>query len=153
MLQLDFLCELLKKCKEEGIQTAVDTAGHVPFASFERIMPLTDLFLYDIKVMDNEKHKTFVGVDNTLILSNLAELLQRGKRVWVRVPVVAGVNDREEDMRAIRAFFEKHGFPEKVEILPYHAMGEGKALALGLKPQRFSAPNEDQMEALRKIFS
>ena len=153
MLQLDFLCELLKKCKEEGIQTAVDTAGHVPFASFEQIMPLTDLFLYDIKVMDNEKHKTFVGVDNTLILSNLAELLQRGKRVWVRVPVVAGVNDREEDMRAIRAFFEKHGFPEKVELLPYHAMGEGKALALGLKPRRFSAPNEDQMEALRKIFS
>ena len=153
MLQLDFLCELLKKCKKEGIQTAVDTAGHVPFAFFERIMPFTDLFLYDIKVMDNEKHKAFVGVDNTLILSNLAELLLRGKRVWVRVPVVAGVNDREEDMRTVRAFFEKHGFPEKVELLPYHAMGEGKALALGLKPQRFSAPNEDQMEALRKIFS
>ncbi|MBE6629417.1 MAG: glycyl-radical enzyme activating protein [Ruminococcaceae bacterium] len=153
MLQLDFLCEILKKCKENGIQTAVDTAGHVPYTAFERVLPYTDIFLYDVKMMDGEKHKAYVGADNALILKNLAKLLQTGKRIWIRVPVIGGVNDTEEEMLAIRAFFEKHGQPEKIELLPYHAMGESKALAMGKTQQRFAVPEKEKIERLRAVFS
>ena len=78
MLQIDFLEEILRKCKENGLRTAVDTAGHVPFEHFEKILPYTDCFLYDIKLFDREKHKKFVGTDNALILDNLKELLRGG---------------------------------------------------------------------------
>ena len=152
MLQLDFLCEILQKCRENGIQTAVDTAGHVPFSHFERILPFTDLFLYDVKSMDAQTHKRYTGVDNALILENLAKLLERGARVWIRVPVVAGINDKEEEMRAMAAFFEQHGMPEKIELLPYHAMGESKARAIGREPQIFKAPEKEALDALRALL-
>ena len=71
LLQTDFLIEILKKCKENGIHTAVDTAGYVPFENFEKILPYTDLFLYDIKLFDSEKHKKYTGMSNKLILENL----------------------------------------------------------------------------------
>ena len=75
MLQIDFLAEILKKCKENGIHTAVDTAGHIPFESFKKILPYTDLFLYDIKIFDTQKHKQYVGVGNELILENSLRLM------------------------------------------------------------------------------
>ena len=152
MLQLDFLCEILQKCRESGIQTAVDTAGHVPFSHFERILPFTDLFLYDIKSMDPQIHKAYTGVDNALILENLSKLLARGARVWIRVPVVAGINDTEEEMLAMTAFFQKYGLPEKIELLPYHAMGESKARAIGREPQIFKAPEKETLDALRALL-
>ena len=152
MLQLDFLCEILQKCRENGVQTAIDTAGHVPFSHFERVLPFADLFLYDVKSMDVQTHKQYTGVDNTLILDNLAQLLSRGARVWVRVPVVTGVNDSEEEMRALTAFLEKHGLPERIELLPYHAMGESKSRAIGREPQIFSAPDSKKTDALRALL-
>ena len=75
MLQIDFLEEILKECKKNGIHTAVDTAGHVPFEFFERIIPYTDLFLYDVKCFDSDKHRQYTGVENQLILKNLKRLL------------------------------------------------------------------------------
>ena len=74
MLQIDFLLGILKKCKENSIHTAVDTAGHISWESFEKILPYTDLFLYDIKAMNDEIHKEYTGVTNNLILENLAKL-------------------------------------------------------------------------------
>ena len=126
MLQVDFLAEILQKCKENGIHTAVDTAGHVPFASFEKVLPYTDLFLYDIKVMDPEKHKTYVGADNALILENLKKLLKAGANIWIRIPVIGGINDSVEEMQNVKEFLTLWGKPQKVELLPYHAMGEHK---------------------------
>ena len=152
MLQLDFLTELLQKCKENDIHTAVDTAGHVPFSHFERVLPFTDMFLYDVKSMDAEVHKAYTGVDNALILENLAKLLERGARVWIRVPVIVGVNDNEKEMRALAAFLEAHGMPEKIELLPYHAMGESKARAIGREPQIFKAPDKERLAALASLL-
>ena len=74
MLQIDELLELMKKCKDQGLHTALDTAGHVPYEYFERILPYTDLFLYDVKCMDSNKHKKYTGVENRLILENLKNL-------------------------------------------------------------------------------
>ena len=152
LLYPDFLQEMLQRCKENGIHTAVDTAGHVPFAHFERVMPYTDLFLYDIKAMDAQTHRTYVGVDNALILQNLADLLQKGAKVWIRIPLIAGVNDSEREMRAVADFLQANGLPERVELLPYHALGESKAQALGREPRRFEAPEKAHVEYLKTLL-
>lgn len=153
MLQIEFLEAILKKCKENGIHTAVDTAGHVPFDRFERILPYTDLFLYDVKCLDRDKHKQYTGVDNDLILENLKRLLQGITPVWIRIPVIPTVNDTEEEMRAIKDFLDSCGTPKRIELLPYHAMGEHKYEALGEAAIPFSAPDDTRMSALKRIFS
>ena len=153
MLQIDFLEAILKKCKEEGIHTAVDTAGHVPFESFARILPYTDLFLYDIKCLDSEKHERYTGVKNERILENFERLLKCGASVWVRIPVIPGVNDTKEELQGIKALLDSFGKPEKVELLPYHAMGEHKYAALGRESEVFSVPSKERMDVLRHIFS
>lgn len=149
MLQLGFLKELLDSCKKEKIHTAVDTAGAVPWRSFEEILPYTDMFLYDVKSMNSQRHKEYTGVGNERILENLSRLLQMQKRVWVRVPVIPGVNDTLEEMRALRAFLLANGYPEKVELLPYHRMGEMKWKALGQKATLFNPPSVDKIDMLR----
>lgn len=152
MLQIDFLEEILRECKKNGIHTAVDTAGCVPFALFERVMSLTDLFLYDVKCMDGEKHRRFTGADNRLILENLAALLARDASVWIRIPVIEEVNATTEEMTQIREFLSSHGHPARVELLPYHAMGEHKYAALGRHAVRFTPPSEEKMNELRAVF-
>ena len=153
MLQIDFLEAVLKECKAHGIHTAVDTAGHIPFAYFERILPFTDMFLYDFKCFDSEKHKRYTGAGNELILENLKKLLATDISVWIRIPIIPTVNDSGEEMRSIEEFLISCGHPEKVELLPYHAMGEHKYTALGKQAQKFFAPSEDKMTELKKIFS
>ena len=133
MLQIDFLVKILKKCKENSLHTAVDTAGCVPWESFEKIIPYTDLFLYDIKVMDSERHKKYIGTGNELILENYAKLAEHNANIWVRVPVIPDVNDNEEEKRKLEKFLKENGTPEKIEFLPYHSMGEHKYQALGRK--------------------
>ena len=151
MIQIDFLCEILKRCKESGIHTAIDTAGHIPWESFEKIMPYTDLFLYDVKTMDTEIHKKYTGVGNKLILENLAKLLKLKANIWIRIPIIPSVNNTKENFEKIKDFFEQNGHPEKVELLPYHAMGEHKYEALGIKNQVFEVPSKEEIELLKEI--
>ena len=152
MLWIDFLEEILKKCKENGIHTAVDTAGNLPYEHFERILPFTDLFLYDVKCIDSEKHKEYTGVGNERILENLGKLLKASHPVWVRTPVIPSVNGTAEEMKAVRAFLDQNGYPQKVELLPYHAMGEHKYDAIGKEAAVFRAPTDREMEELRSYF-
>ncbi len=153
MLQIDFLQEILKLCKEDGIHTAVDTAGHVPYEYFERILPYTDLFLYDVKCMDDERHKQFVGVSNGRILGNLRKVLGIGAPIFVHIPVIPSVNDTEEEMQALSSFLREHGAPLRVELLPYHRMGEHKYAALDKEAIAFSVPSDEKMARLREIFT
>lgn len=150
LLQPEFLTYLLKACKDKRIHTAVDTAGHVPYDVIEQVLPYTDLFLYDIKTMDDAKHQQYVGVSNSLILENLNRLLDDGAKVWVRVPIVAGINDTESDIRAIVDFVD--GRAERIELLPYHSMGENKYAALGRPVQTFTAPSAELMDKWRTIL-
>ena len=153
MLQIDFLEEILKECKKNGIHTAVDTAGHVPFECFERILPYTDLFLYDVKCFDSEKHLRYTGVKNDLILDNLKKLLKTDNPIWVRIPVIPSVNDSEEEMKEIRRFLDTYGCPDRIELLPYHKMGEHKYSALGKNAVSFTVPDKDKMDRLKAVFS
>ncbi len=152
MLQIDFLEQLLIACKTHGIHTAVDTAGHIPFEHFLRILPFTDLFLYDIKILDSQKHKTYTGVENDLILENLRKLLSTGKDVWIRIPIIGGVNDTVEEMRRIKAFLVSCGVPKKIDLLPYHEIGNHKYVALGKELHTFTVPSEDKMKQLNNVF-
>ena len=152
MLQIDFLVEILKKCKENGIHTAVDTAGHIPFESFEKILPYTDLFLYDIKIFDSQKHKQYVGVSNELILENLKKLFERKAKLWIRIPIIPDVNDSIEEIQKIKDFLKTIGTAEKIELLPYHAMGENKYRAIGKEPQIFKTPDAENMKRLKEIL-
>lgn len=152
MLQIDFLWEILKKCKENGIHTAVDTAGHISFDHFEKILPYTDLFLYDIKILDSKKHKKYIGVGNELILENLKKLFALNANIWIRIPVIGGVNDQLEEIQNIKDFIFQHGIPQKVELLPYHAMGENKYAAIGRSVQLFNPPDSNKLKELRAVF-
>lgn len=152
MLQADFLAKILKCTKKLGIHTAVDTAGCVKWENFERIIPYTDLFLYDVKCIDGNMHKKFIGADNALILENLSKLLKKGCNVIVRIPLIVGVNDTLEEMQKIKDFLAKHGYQTGVEILPYHALGENKWRAIGVEPKKFKAPSNEKIEQFQNMF-
>ncbi len=152
MLQADFLSEILRLCKAEGIHTAVDTAGDVPWESFEKVLPYTDLFLYDVKAATEALHKEGTGVSNTRILENLARLSEETEaEIIVRVPVIGGYNDTDEEISKIAAVLAPLRI-RSVELLPYHAMGEHKYAAIGKEGVPFTVPTEADMNAFRRLF-
>jgi pyruvate formate lyase activating enzyme len=152
MLQIDALSELLRLCRENGIHTAVDTAGCVPWESFQRVLPYTDLFLYDVKCIDEALHIKGTGVSNRLILENLCRLSQEtDRRIIVRVPVIGGYNDTDGEIRRIADFLAPLRI-ESAELLPYHSMGEQKYRALGREAQHFTVPDAERMERFRTMF-
>ena len=147
--QPDFAAEILEKCKEAGISTAVDTAGDVPWESIEKVLPYTDLFLYDIKCITPPLHRKFTGVGNQRIMENYRRLLSLGVGITVRVPLIAGFNDGDAESGKIAAFLRENP-PGRVEFLPYHAMGENKYRAIGPgEPEKFSAPSQEVIGKLQ----
>ena len=130
LAQPRFAAELLRLSREEGLHTAVETAGHVPWENFETVLDLVDLFLYDLKHHDPEKHFAGVGAGNGLILENLQELSFRSARVVIRVPVIPGYNDRPEDLLAPAEIALRFGI-EELHFLPVHRYGSGKYRLLG----------------------
>lgn len=152
MLQIDFLEEILALCKANGVGTAVDTAGCVPFEYFSRIMPYTDLFLYDVKCFTSDLHKEGTGASNALILDNLARLKKEFKgEIIVRIPVISGFNASIEEMSKVAKFLKDLGL-KKVDLLPYHAMGEHKWKAFGKQPAKYEIPTIKEMEEYKKLF-
>ncbi|MCL2378811.1 MAG: radical SAM protein [Defluviitaleaceae bacterium] len=147
MLQAGFLQEIVKRCSDNGVHTAVDTAGHVPFEFFERVNP--DLFLYDIKAFSPEKHMEFTGVDGKLIWDNLARLANSKYRICVRIPCVPGAN--WDELPQIFSELCKLGI-NKIELLAYHSLGEGKAEIYGNKPQTFIPPTKKEMSDLWSLL-
>lgn len=126
LLQPGFLHILLEKCKEKEIHTAVDTTGFAKLEDLLRISPKTDLFLYDLKHMDDGEHRKYTGVSNKLILNNLAELSQHHRNIIIRVPVVPGVNDSEENLLETADFVSGLNGVTEIDLLPYHKAGAGK---------------------------
>ncbi len=131
LLQSEFSMELLKKLKTVKIHTAIETAGHVLRCSFEKVLEYTDLFLYDVKFFDSDKHLQFTCVDNELILDNLRWLTTQGKEIIVRVPLIPGINDGEEFDAIVNLTASLDGIKE-LHILPYHSLGQSKYDQLGL---------------------
>ena len=131
----------------------MDTAGNVPFTYFERVLPYTDLFLYDIKHMDEEAHKTGTGVSNRLILQNLEKLLGIcPEKVIIRIPLIPGFNDDDKSLRAIGGFLGSHPAPRLVEPLPYHKLGEHKSEALGKTAFTAEVPSAEKLAHMKKTI-
>lgn len=153
MIQLDFLEEVLKKCKENEIHTAVDTAGNVSWESFERILPYTDLFLYDVKCFSDELHKEGTAVSNKQILENLKKLSESfSGDIIIRIPVIPGFNDSMEELNKIADMLKsiRH---TSVELMPYHRMGENKYTALDMEYTTYEVPPKEKMEEYKKLFN
>ncbi len=150
MLQLDFLTSLLQKCRENGIHTAVDTAGNVPWDAFEKILPYTDLFLYDIKCITKELHIAGTGASNEVILDNIKKLSAVFcGQIFIRIPVIPGFNDGTDEIEKIRLFLADIHY-DALELLPYHRLGEHKYAALGMPLTQYSIPSNESMAALRE---
>src|SRR4030066_966410 len=132
MYQIDFLRETLLACKHQGIHTTVDTSGHASWDSFEVIYPLVDLFLYDLKLMDDIKHKLYTSVTNQLILNNLDKLSRVKAHLHVRIPLIPGVNDDENTLEQFASFLAGVPNLEGAELMPYHEIGVAKYPALGM---------------------
>lgn len=134
MMQPRFLEESLSLLKSSGFHTTVDTSGYAAPDVMRSVMKYTDLFLYDIKLLDPEAHRRFTGVDNRLIISNLDMLLEEGAEVILRIPVIPGVTADREFMEQMRLFIESRqgGRISGINLLPYHKTGISKYRRFGL---------------------
>ena len=135
MMQLDFLAALLASAKKNGLHTAIETSGCMPCAAFERIAPLTDLFLFDYKETDPALHRVFTGRDNLQILVNLDWLMAHGASVTLRCPLIPGCNLRREHLQGILALTQRYPRLCGVELMAYHKIGVSKYKELGLTYQ------------------
>ncbi len=152
---LDYLEELLKKLWQKSIRVNADTCGYAPFWFLERLLPYIDTFLYDVKLIDANQHKKFTGVDNTLILDNLCQLSKQGASLWIRIPVIGGVNSSIEQMEQIAVFLQENAILAKqIHLLPYHAIASSKydRLQMEYDHDAFSAPSADELDMYRDIF-
>lgn len=155
-LQPDFLAALLAGAHERGINTAIETASNVPWDFMEKVLAHVDIVLHDIKLTDPERHKKWCGVDNTRIRANLKRAYETfpDKKFIARTPLIPGVNDDEEHIRATLAFLKPHKNVTDYELLPYHRFGEGKYEFLGAiyEMQDFTSPDPETLKRLRAII-
>ena len=152
----DYLVSLVKALHREGINITIDTCGQAPYSSFEAILPYVDTWLYDVKVMDDEKHKKYIGMSNKLILDNLKGIAKSGARIYIRIPTVKEVNGDPESMAAIMDFLKDNGIiPAKVNLLPYHSTGSHKYGKLGreYRAAGLHVPSDEEMEAFVKQWN
>jgi len=150
-----FLVACLKKCKEIGIHTAIDTCGFVKWSVLKRMLPYIDLFLYDVKHMDSGKHEELTGVGNELILQNLRSISQQGKPIWIRIPLIPGCNDSEENLHRVAEFVKTLMSVEKVVLLPYNKAASAKYEFIGKKYELedLVPHSKKEVEAFVEIFS
>jgi len=154
LFQLGFLLALLRACKEKAIHTAVDTCGFVPWETLDDIREHIDLFLYDLKLMDDAKHRKFTGVSNELILDNLQMLSTQGHNIVLRVPIIPGINDDDENIRETGTFAAALPHLNGVDILPYHyaAVEKYKRLSQVYSLPETRPPSEERMAEIAQVL-
>ncbi len=154
MMQPRFLKKLLHACREAGIHTAVDTSGCCSWDDLDDIRALTDLFLYDLKLLDETCHREVIGVSNRQILENLKRLSAAGAALYIRIPLIPGINDDETNLRQTGEFISRLNGITGVEVMGYHEIGLAKYQALDL-PYRLKEthpPSAVQMHQAASSF-
>lgn len=157
LMHPDYLIALLTELKGRGIHRTVDTTLFASEQTVERVMPLADLFLVDLKHMNSEKHKFYTGVPNEQILSNIRLISAAGARFWIRIPLIVGVNADDDNLKASADFLASlPNAPECVNLLVYHDVGKGKHARMGTSynPDDFSmeAPDDQLQQHALEIF-
>ncbi len=153
LMQGEFSESLLKALKEEGFHTCIDTSGHTEPAMLKKSMPYTDLYLYDIKLIDDVGHLNYTGVSNELAFSNLKLLVRNGKHIIARFPVIPGITDGPGNLEGIMALLHHHGL-ERIDLLPYHAIARSKYQRLGLtyRMPEVREPSAAWLDELKTAF-
>lgn len=153
LTQIDALVELARRCREKEIHTALDTTCFAPWETLERVLPYINLFLCDLKLFDNEKHRKHTGVDPELIRENIQRIDQYGTPIWIRTPVIPGINDDEEDLSRRASFAAALTRLERYELLPHNPLAEIKYLSLGreFELKGLKPPDQRKMDRLNEI--
>ena len=154
LLQPYFCADVLTVLRQEGIHTAIDTAGCVPPEFFDIVLPHTDLVLFDLKLASSAKHQKMTGRGNDLILQNLDSLCKRDIPVWIRIPLIAAVNDSEQDIKQLIPLLYGRRNIKKVQLLAYHKLGLGKYAAIGMenKSYTFKAPSQQAVQGALELL-
>jgi pyruvate formate lyase activating enzyme len=154
LLQPDSCLEIFRLCREKNIGTALDTAGNVSWSEIQRVLPVTDYILYDIKTTDEEMHRRACGVTNKKILENLRKLSESNVKLIIRVPVIPGINDNVDSVKSIADIVHLYRNVEKIELLPFNTLGCYKYLALGRNYRAGSlpCPEREKISMLKKII-
>lgn len=149
LMQAAFVEALLAACRTRRIRTVLDTCGYADSNAIHQVSENVDLFLYDLKLMDCERHQHYTGVKNDLILRNLKMLAERGRAVIVRVPIIPGVNDDRGNIDALSEFLSPLSLRE-IDLLPYHRIGSDKyhRLHLSYGMEGVNPPTAGQMETI-----
>lgn len=155
LAQPAFAEALIEGLKSHGFHVALDTSGYAPAEVFRRLAEKADLVLFDLKIMDETRHKKYTGVSNGIILENLRSLESIGKPVWVRFPFIPGVNDDEKNLEAMASFLSRLRSVEQVNILPYHKGGVEKIRRLGREGEFavFEPPSEEKVQSVMDFFA
>jgi pyruvate formate lyase activating enzyme len=150
MLQHKFLQAVLKECSRKNIHTVVDTSGYSPYPHFIDINDLVDLYLYDLKIIDDASHKKYTGVSNKLIIDNLKKLLQDGKRLSLRVPLIPGVSDTEDNLAQLAELVEPFINSVAIDFLPYNKFAESKYSRFNEKPKlgKLESQSDDELNKI-----
>ncbi len=151
----EYLEQLLSYLATKKISVNIDTCGHAPREVLQRLFPYVDTFLYDVKLMDPVLHKKFTGVDNRLLLDNLIWLNKQHARLWIRIPVIVGVNSTLAQMEQIAFFLKSNEIhPEQINLLPYHNTGRNKynRLSRTYHDSDFETPTNDELERFFLLF-
>ncbi len=157
LLQPDFLLEALKTCKANGYHTAVDTSGYASRENFRAIIPFTDLFLFDIKHLDDARHIEVTGVSNQLILENYRFLLENAREMMLRIPVIPGINNGKDHILSLVKLIIDYRTPvlKKINLLPYNKIGSSKYKRFNRinKMEGVEPPAKEEMRLLKEMFS
>ncbi len=160
LLQIDFLIQLFKLAKKNGVHTALDTSCQ-PFENnveylkkFDKLLAVTDLFIVDIKMFDTKKHRELTGYDNTAVLDMIKYLSAKQKPMWIRRVLVPKLTDSKQDLQQMADFIESLNSVERVEVLPYHTLGIPKWQQMGMKYSlsKYAPPTEKQVKNAEKIL-
>lgn len=158
LMQPGFTAEALEACRLAGLSTAIETCGFAPWTTAAPVFKQADLILYDIKHMDSAQHQLLTGVPNGQILENLTRIVTELKKpVWLRLPLISGINDSEDEIHQITQLARSLGPSiQAIWLLTYHNLGLSKLEALGLPPgpmQEYTAPTPEHLEKLQNIFT
>ncbi len=154
LLQFDFLLGMLKRLKADDIHIAVDTTGYTDFSNLERIIPYTDLFLYDIKIIDFSLHERYTGVSSTQIMQNFFRLAKLNVDLRIRIPLIPEVSDTMINLKKVIYALQKNNIKYPIDLLPFNELAESKYerfnIPLKLKEKKTQSP--ETLDRIKKLF-
>jgi len=154
LLQADFVAELFQRCQKIGIHTTLDTCGYARLSELDKVLKHTNLVLFDLKLMDRVQHKQVIGKSNDVIIRNLRHIVKQGTPVIIRIPLIPGFTDTEENLERAALFISELDRTMHVDLLPYHNYGENKYRMLGMKYQLTGSTTQskEKLRECKEIF-